>query len=62
MSRKSLWTFEVKDIQANEILDADFAITDTGELLKKNAKGVWIPVPETGDLAVLMDVVTAKRW
>ena len=62
MSRKNLWGFEVLDEKTWERVDGDYAMTDMGELLKKNAKGVWLPVAENKGLAVVMEISAAKRW
>lgn len=62
MSRKSLFVFDVLDAKTMEPINYDFAITDTGELMKKNAKGIWIPVPDTGDMIISFEMPIARRW
>ena len=49
MSRKHMSVFEVYNRNGEDItVTEDYAITDSGELLKKNEKGLWLPVPEKG--------------
>ena len=51
MSRKHMSVFEVYNRNGEDItVTEDYAITDSGELLKKNEKGLWLPVPEKGEL------------
>lgn len=59
--RTELWGFAVYDKDGEE-KEEEYAMTDTGELLKKNARGVWITVPDRDELVVAIGIKAARRW